>query len=366
MHTITWWTEPLIESLKIVSFVMIIMMLMEFVSLRRHNGKNQTSKKNYIHRLFSAVGLGLIPGCVGGFTVVSLYTHGMFSFGGVLGASFTALGDDAFRMFSIMPMTTIWVSLALIVLALLVGFIVDKIPYFKHFKTSSNTHIEIHSEDCHISQKTNFKWISPQKWSFTRALLVGLFAVYILALMSGKLSHSHGIESCEHGHLHEQSTTGFDLGFENIIFMSLGFLGMILVLRVDEHFLEAHLWQHVIKKHFLSIFLWTLLTIYALNVLNSYVDIAAWLSHDTGKLILILLAAIAVGWIPQSGPHFAFAQLFFMGSIPFSVFFANAIVQDGHTSLVLLAESRKQFVWLKVIKSVVALLVCGVLIALGH
>ncbi|MEG2178625.1 MAG: putative manganese transporter, partial [Bacteroidales bacterium] len=207
MNTLNWWIEPLAESLKIVSFVMIIMMLMEFVSLWRHTKmKNKSPKKGSFAQLFSATGLGLIPGCVGGFTVVSLYTHGMFNFGSVLATSFTALGDDAFRMFSIMPITTLWVSLALVGLALIFGFIFEKIPYFKNFKTASNTHLEVHSEDCcaNGADKVNFAWRLPHKWSFTRALLVGVFVVYLLALLSGKLAHSHEMEACA-THIHHET-----------------------------------------------------------------------------------------------------------------------------------------------------------------
>ena len=50
--------------------------------------------------------------------------------------------------------------------------------------------------------------------------------------------------------------------------------------------------------------------------------------------------------------------------IPASVFWANAIVQDGHTSLLLLAESRRKYVLLKSIKSGLALLVALILFLL--
>ena len=115
----------------------------------------------------------------------------------------------------------------------------------------------------------------------------------------------------------------------------------------------------MLKKHFPSIFLWTLGTLYLITLLQHHIDLGAWVSADLSHIGLMLLAAILIGWIPQSGPHYLFIQLYFTSAIPFGVFFANAIVQDGHTSLLLLAESRRRYVLLKSLKSLIAL-VCGI------
>ena len=63
----------------------------------------------------------------------------------------------------------------------------------------------------------------------------------------------------------------------------------------------------------------------------------------------MMALAILVGIIPESGPHLIFITLFTRGQIPFSILMANSIVQDGHGMLPLLAESRKQFVYVKLI-----------------
>jgi hypothetical protein len=132
-----------------------------------------------------------------------------------------------------------------------------------------------------------------------------------------------------------------------------------------KHFIVAHLWGHVIKKHFLPVFLWTLGTLYAFEFLLYYFDLETWLHSDPSHIFYMLLIAIVIGWIPQSGPHFIFAQMWISSLVPFGIFLANAIVQDGHTSLILLAESRRQFLWLKAIKSAVALALCGALLILN-
>ena len=69
---------------------------------------------------------------------------------------------------------------------------------------------------------------------------------------------------------------------------------------------------------------------------------------------MILLAA-AIGLIPESGPHMVFITLFAGGLIPFSVLFVSSMVQDGHTALPLLAESKGSFFKAKAVNFVVGL-----------
>jgi len=67
--------------------------------------------------------------------------------------------------------------------------------------------------------------------------------------------------------------------------------------------------------------------------------------------------ALLVGLIPESGPHMVFISLFMAGTIPFSILLANSIVQDGHGGLPLLAESKRSFLYMKIINIIVGLIV---------
>jgi hypothetical protein len=68
-----------------------------------------------------------------------------------------------------------------------------------------------------------------------------------------------------------------------------------------------------------------------------------------GFLFLLLIVAILVGIIPESGPHLIFVTLFAQGALPFAILLANSIVQDGHGTLPLLAVSPRAFLWLKLV-----------------
>jgi hypothetical protein len=81
---------------------------------------------------------------------------------------------------------------------------------------------------------------------------------------------------------------------------------------------------------------------------------------------IILGIAVLTGIIPQSGPHLVFLTLYAKGVIPFSVFIASSIVQDGHGMLPLLAESRKNFVLIKGINFFVGLGVGAILLFAGY
>ncbi len=68
----------------------------------------------------------------------------------------------------------------------------------------------------------------------------------------------------------------------------------------------------------------------------------------------MILLAVLVGIIPESGPHLLFVTLFATGTVPFSVLLASSISQDGHASLPLLAESKLGFLKAKTVNILVA------------
>ena len=139
-----------------------------------------------------------------------------------------------------------------------------------------------------------------------------------------------------------------------ITFIAVLSISLLMIVTVNDHFLSHHVWGHIIKKHFVRIVAWTFFTLLILNFVNHYIDIEKLIGNN---IYLVLIVAVAVGIIPESGPHLFFIILFASGSLPFSILLANSIVQDGHGSLPLLAESRKGFFIIKSINIAVGLLV---------
>ena len=139
----------------------------------------------------------------------------------------------------------------------------------------------------------------------------------------------------------------------NVLFAGLSVIMLIVLIFASDHFIEEHMWNHIIKKHLPVIFAWTFGVLLALGIILQYVDISRWISDNT---VLMILLATAVGIIPESGPHLVFVTLYAAGVVPFPVLLASCISQDGHSSLPLIAESKKSYLYAKLINCAVALL----------
>ena len=411
------------QTLIITTLVIGMMMVIEFINVRTGGlWSKRLQKSPWIQILFAII-MGVIPGCLGTYTVVSLYVHRVVNFPALMAALITTTGDEAFFMFSLFPEKALLINLILIVTAIIIATILqftlknkfiglkDKEMSFPIHENESCSHSHHH----HHSVKKNIKNIS-----FVRALLITLCLGVLTLVLSGVIDGSHhlnllmggaseesvmhsidsqqstvnsqqsesivcvdGHHHCSHSHQgceeehhhcnHSQQTTdngqqtsSTDYGHEHshnhsgeadwirIILIILFVAILIIVIVAEEHFLEEHLWQHVIKVHLPKIFFWTFGVILCLTILNNYVNI-----HDIidSRPFIVLLIAILIGLIPQSGPHLIFLILFANGDLPLGIFLANCIVQDGHGALPLLAESRKAFLISKAVKVGLAILV---------
>ena len=411
------------QTLIITTLVIGMMMVIEFINVRTGGlWSKRLQKSPWIQILFAIV-MGVIPGCLGTYTVVSLYVHRVVNFPALMAALISTTGDEAFFMFSLFPEKALLINLILITLAIIVATILqfslkNKFLGLRNEELSFPVHENeecSHSHHHHHSVKKNIKNIS-----FVRALLITLSLGVLILVLSGIIDGSHHLNllmggqseesvmhsierqqdhkttrlhDCHDDHHHSQQTTdnrqqtlsticneehdncdhhhefnnlsstanchhhhdhGGEADWIRIILIVLFVAILIIVIVAEEHFLEEHLWQHVIKVHLPKIFFWTFGVILCLTILNNYVNI-----HDLidSKPFIVLLIAILIGLIPQSGPHLIFLILFANGDLPLGIFLANCIVQDGHGALPLLAESRKAFFVSKAIKIAIAVLI---------
>ncbi len=374
--------DILSEAITITILVMVMMLIIEWINVKTRGSWANLLNKNKYLQVFLAALIGLIPGCLGAFTIVSLYTHGLISLGAIVAAFSTTFGDEAFFMFSFIPDVTIYMSLILIVIATLTGWATNIIFKRKKLISMPNLHFDLHNIDLD-KKTTDSSLIIPKIKNFTlpRFLLTVGLIIYIISLLSGEISHNHSpkfnnnkakteIEVHNHNEIINENSSstihsesekhenhGFKWSGENILFLTLSLFTLFIVITVNNHFFKEHLWEHVIGKHFIKVFLWTFGALLLLGFLNSFVDIQKWIDSTQYAMLLLLLIAVIVGVIPESGPHYIFIILFINGTIPFSILLANSIVQDGHGALPLLAESKKSFLLIKGINVVVALLI---------
>jgi len=319
----------------ITSFVLIMMLLIDYLNVQTRGAWQLTLGKSRFGQYLLGACLGVVPGCLGAFTAVSLYSHRAISFGALVAAMIATSGDEAFVMFSMFPLKALWISLVLFFVALAAGWVTDALFINQaRFLQREDHDLELHEEAiCHCFSPSGIL-SQLRQITFARTMLIALFGGFLFLLATGIL----GQETWD---------------WKKITFMIGAGFAIFVVLTVPDHFLEQHLWEHVVKKHLLRIFLWTFGALLAIHYLDAYLNFSDWIQDN---LLLVLLIAVLVGIIPESGPHLIFVTLFAQGSIPFSILLASSIVQDGHGTLPLLAVSGRAFLWLKLVNIAFGLL----------
>jgi hypothetical protein len=328
----------------ITGFVFIMMLLIEYINVQTNgiwqNGLSGNIWKQYI---LAAI-LGAIPGCLGAFTAVALFSHRLISFGALVAAMIATSGDEAFVMYALFPQKAVLLTILILLIGIATGYITDKI-YVPHKLLASFTEnkFPLHAEEvcnCFQRDKILFQFIHP---TFHRLLILGSILLFLIAMATGLIAGDA------------------KPWIKTTLLLVISF-SLFVVATVPEHFLKEHLWKHIILNHIPRIFFWTFGTLLVFGILMNYINIEAWLSNN---LLIVLFISVLVGIIPESGPHFIFVTLFAQGSIPFSILLASSISQDGHGMLPLLAESKYGFLAVKTVNIIAALIIGTSALSIG-
>jgi len=370
------------NSVYITGLVVIMMLIIEYVNVStKGHGFSSLQKSPYKQILLGAA-LGLIPGCMGGFVAVSLFSHNILNFGGLIAAMISDTGDETFIMFATIPKYAVAIKIATFALALFAGFAINFFVRRKYFTPVHFDHtLEIHSCEHGTEKESTEKATSGvlhnlKHISFIRIAILAGIAAFMLSLGFGLLEHDHSAHETPtiHTETHENHNHSHEIGdhsncnhaqthvhgnifserWLNILFLFVAAAAFFIVLSVTEHFLKEHILHHVIHKHLLRVFLWTFGSLLFIYILSLFFNFNEWMSDNQ---IFMLLIALVIGLIPQSGPHIVFITLFMNNIIPFSILLANSVVQNGHSGLSLIAESKKSFIIMKLIAFFVGLLV---------
>ena len=113
------------ESLIITAIVTAMMLLIEYLSYRTEGRLIPLLRRSKLGGVLSAAVLGVIPGCLGGYITVSMYSKRAFSFGALLAMMIATTGDEAFVMLAMYPVKALWIFLGLFALAIAVGLLAE-------------------------------------------------------------------------------------------------------------------------------------------------------------------------------------------------------------------------------------------------
>ena len=374
--------DVLRNSILITGLVLIMMLMIEYFNIHSHGKWFRRIQDSKIKQIFLGALLGLVPGCIGGFATVSLYTHRLLSIGALVAMMISSSGDEAFVIMAMMPKEAVVLFAILFAISIITGLVTDYIIFRKPQNDLCPDDFEIHDTDTHtheripsLIRKESYRaMLKPSRERI--AILVGI-ACFIAAVIMGILAcgHDHSAEAAghvhteacthvhtadcghDHGHMHHHSDATLNILNEksiNIMFAIISIITLFFTAVANEHFIKEHIWKHVIKRHMVSIFMWTFGTLLICNIGMQYLDVAHWINNN---MAFVIILAVLVGIIPESGPHLVFVTLFAQGVLPFYVLLVNSIVQDGHSALPLLAESKMSFAKAKLINIAVGLLV---------
>ncbi len=331
-------THSFMHAIMITGFVFVMMMVIEYINVQTNGLWQKSISKNKAKQYLLASLLGAIPGCLGAFTAVAMFSHRLISFGAIVATMIATSGDEAFVMFAMFPGKALLLTAILFVISIGAGYLTDKVYTPERVMTGfADRNFPLHKEEmCKCFQKEYFlkQLINP---SPRRIFLFVIVMFLLLAVAFGLIAGDA------------------KLWIKITLYLVIGF-SLFIVISVPDHFLSKHLWEHIVKKHIPRIFLWTFGTLLVMTLLNNYLDLSDWL-QDENNLLIVLVIAVLVGIIPESGPHLVFVTLFASGQIPFSILLASSISQDGHGMLPLLAESKRGFVAVKTVNVIIALAV---------
>ena len=377
------------NTLMITGFVFVMMLVIEYFNVLTSGvWKRRLSENRWGQYLLAAV-LGIIPGCLGSFTAVTMCSHQMLTIGAVVTTMIVTSGDESFIMLSMIPKQAVLMWVGMFFIGIFAGVFTDFLlgKYFSRipFKCEG---LEVHKEERLIGYSRSEILRQWKECSLARGILVGILMFFVIAVIYGQLGqhdHIHKDETQTQYHIeqlleHDAEYSDTDptenhseaseehqngdnrWGWMQITMLIVSLAALFIVSTVPEHFMEEHLWKHVFIKHIPQIFLWTFGAILVIHILTEHLHLEHLIMQ--GRWIILLIACL-LGLIPASGPHFVFVMLYAQGTIPISILLANSIVQDGHGMLPMLAASRRMFIFIKVINLIVGLLVGGIALILG-
>ncbi len=356
------------NAILITGLVVIMMMIIESFNIESKGHFFEGLRNSKLAGVVVSALMGVIPGCMGGFAAVSMYTHGILSFGALIAMMIASSGDEAFVLLAMVPQKAVMIFTVLFVLAIVVGILVDlfykprrpenicdegfssSAAVNRAIKASAAQKREIGGEHNHSHHRATGDKKIHLSWQRV-VMFVGVI-VFLAALVSGYMEHEHAPEDAQA--YAAVGATLLDEQWMNVLLACVSAVILVVLVRGSDVYVEENLWNHIVKKHLPSIFGWTFGVLVAVGILFHFVDVSKWISDNTWLMILL---AAAVGFIPESGPHMIFITLYASGIIPLPVLLASCISQDGHASIPLLASNKRSFAVAKLLNFVVAILV---------
>lgn len=332
------------HALLITVFVAVMMLVIEYLNILTNGEWQKRFLKNRWGKYLLAALLGATPGCLGVFAVVTMCSHKILPIGAVITAMITTTGDEAFVMLSMIPKDWMIITGILFLIGIIAGALIDLVAKERFsYQSKYCDDLKMHEADHCVCFPKGYIIRQWKECSFSRGILAIGLVLFIVGLIIGEIGPQKW-------------------NWIRITLLIVSSFSLFVISTVPDHFLEEHIWRHVVQKHVPRIFFWTLGALVTIHVLTKYINLEGIIREN---LWLLLLIACLVGLIPESGPHIVFVTLYAKGSIPLSILLASSLVQDGHGMLPILADSRRAFLEIKAINFIGGILLGVIGIAFG-
>jgi hypothetical protein len=344
---------PIFKHAIVISFfVFVMMLLVDFVDTVSQARVARLIKGGRWRQYTLASFLGATPGCLGAFMNVSLYIHGMISFGAMVSGMIATSGDEAFVMLTQFPAAALMLFVLLFAGGIVFAWVSDKVIQVLGIVPSESCFEDqcLHCQSCNENAEgvtaifgsarvvENFRSLS-----FTRFLLLLLIISFIFLVSLGIVGPS-----------------AWD--WKRITFLVLSICSLYIAAVSSEHYLHYHIWDHILKRHLFRVFLWSFGALLFIHWSLAFWNLDAFIRTH---MVWVLLIGALLGIVPESGPHLIFVMMYAQGLVPFSVLFTTSFVQDGHGMLPLLSYSLRDSALVKLLNLVFGVTVGGILFALG-
>ena len=297
-------------------------------------------QKHQQWRVLIASALGAVPGCGGAIIVTTQYARGAMSFGGVIAALTSTMGDAAFLLLAKSPKDAAIVFATCFTVGTITGHIVDKIHGPNFLRAPQNANPDFLSE----TPRENPLLAPFYKLSILLFLPGAIAALFIAAQVDV------GAELAING-MDWVSAAGAAAAMLAVVMWTLNPLSDIRLAATPNRPMQRRV---VDTTNFITF--WVLCGFVAFEIFNEYSGIQL-ADLFTGWTWLVPALAVLVGFIPGCGPQIIVTSLYLGGAIPFSAQLANAISNDGDALFPAIAIAPKAAVVATLYSAVPALMV---------
>ena len=254
--------------------------------------------------------LGAIPGCGGAIIVVTQYIQGRISFGSFVAVLTATMGDAAFLILAMEPLTGLLIFILGIFVGTISGYVVDLIHGRSFMMTNSDIELEFEKLKKTFVSKFNIFWLM----LFVPGFLIGILLAFQIDVDSF-----------------------FTLPSNTSFVILLGSAGAILSIfmwslnplsdfQCSTDKSRGFLSRVIDTTNFVST--WVISGFLVFEIFMYFTNIDLKLFFDLW-LPFVPLIAILFGFLPGCGPQIVVATFYLNGYIPLSAELGNAISNDG-------------------------------------